>query len=306
MANAHPKLLNLVPATHTPFDADGVLNLAAVERQAAHLLKNGIQIAFIGGSTGESHSLQADERRRLAQRWAEVTRGTGLRFVVHVGSNSIADARDLASHAESIGALAISALAPSYFKPPTLDALIACCADVAGAAPNTPFYFYDIPSLTGVNLPMPEFLERAPERVPTLAGLKFTNSDLMSYQCCLRVGSGRFDVPYGTDEWLLAAVALGAKGAVGSTYNFAAPIYHRMLSAWKAGDLDAARSEQFRSVQLVRTLQGRGFLPASKAVMRMLGIDVGPTRRPLVSLNDDDARALRTELEKIGFFDWIQ
>jgi N-acetylneuraminate lyase len=299
------RLHKLVPAVHTPLQPNGSLNLAAVEHQVAHLLQNGIKIAFIGGSTGECHSLTTEERRQLAQRWTDVTRGTDMRFVVHVGSNSLSDARNLARHAESVGALAISALAPSYFKPPTLDSLISCCAEIASSAQNTPFYFYDIPSMTGVNLSMAEFLERAPERVPTLAGLKFTNSDLMSYQLCLRAGNGHFDVPYGTDEWLLAAWALGAKGAVGSTYNFAAPIYHRLIAAWECGDVTSAREEQFRSVQLVRIVQKRGFLAGSKAVMQMLGIDVGPVRLPLVALNDEETKALRRELEAAGFFEWI-
>jgi len=299
------KLVSLVAATHTAFRDDGGLNLAMVEKQAAHLSKSGVETVFIGGSTGECHSLSTEERRQLADRWSEVTRGSNLRFVVHVGSNCIADAQALAAHAERGRALAISALAPSYFKPATLEALIDCCAQVAGAAAETPFYFYDIPSMTGVNFSMPDFLHRAPERIPTLAGLKFTNSDLAAYQLCLRAGDGRFDVPYGTDEWLLAAWALGAKGAVGSTYNFAAPIYLRMLAAWERGDVNFARKEQFRSVQLVQILQKRGYLPSSKAVMKMLGVDVGPTRLPLAALSHAESKALQAELEDAGFFEWI-
>lgn len=300
------RLTGLVAATHTPLHEDGSLHLAIVEQQAAHLLSHGVRLAFIGGSTGESHSLNVDERRALAQRWAEVTRGSELRFIVHVGSNCLADARTLAAQAESLGALAISALAPSYFKPATLDGLIACCAEVAGAAPATPFYFYDIPGLTGVSLPMPEFLERAPGRIPTLAGLKFTNSDLLSYQLCLRAVGGRFDVPYGTDEWLLAALVLGARGAVGSTYNFAAPIYHRLMAAFARGDLEAARQEQFRSVQLVRILSRRGFMGSAKAVMQMLGVPVGPPRLPNTALSAEQSDALRAELDAAGFFSWIR
>lgn len=305
MITPAPRLTGLVAATHTPFHADGSLRLEMIERQAAHLLAAGVRLAFIGGSTGESHSLTVDERRQLAQRWAEVTRGSDLNFVVHVGSNCLADARGLAAQAEALGALAISALAPSYFKPATLDTLIGCCADVANAAPHTPFYFYDIPSLTGVSLSMPDFLERAPERIPTLAGLKFTNSDLMSYQFCLRTGGGRFDVPYGTDEWLLAALVLGAKGAVGSTYNFAAPVYLRLMAAQARGDLETARNEQFRSAQLVKILVKRGFMGSAKALMKILGVDVGPARLPNTTLPPDQADALEADLDEIGFFGWI-
>jgi len=144
MKSSHP-LHGLVAAVHTPLNPDGSLNLAVVEQQAAHLLRNGITIAFIGGTTGECHSLSLEERLALAQRWSEVVCGTALRVSVHVGSNCLADARVLAAQAQKLGAISISACAPSYFKPASLDALIACCADIATAAPATAFYFYDIP-----------------------------------------------------------------------------------------------------------------------------------------------------------------
>jgi N-acetylneuraminate lyase len=299
-------LTGLVAAAYTPFSADGLLNLNIVEKQAAHLLSNGVKIVFICGTTGESHSLTTEERLQLAQRWADVTRGARLKVIVHVGSNSLADARILAAQAGQLGAAAISALAPSYFRPRDLDALIACCAEIATAAPQTPFYFYDIPSFTGVSMSMPEFLAQAPARIPTLAGIKFTNSDLMSYQLCLRAGGGRFDVPYGSDEWLLAALALGARGAVGSTYNFAAPVYHRLIEAFARGDLETARTEQFRSVQLVQTLVRRGFMASAKTLMTFLGVDVGPARLPHVSLTPEQDASLRSELEGIGFFEWLK
>lgn len=300
------RLHGLVAATHTPFDADGQLNLAAVEQQAEHLLRTGVRTAFIGGSTGESHSLTVEERLQLAQRWADVVRGSAMRFVVHVGSNCLADARRLAAQAQTLEAAAIASLAPSYFKPRTLDALVACCAEVAGAAPALPFYFYDIPVLTGVQLPMPEFLAVAADRIPTLAGIKFTNSDLMAYQKCLNAGAGAFDIPWGVDEYLLAALALGATGAVGSTYNFAAPVYHRLIAAFESGDLATARAEQLRSVQLIDLLAGYGYMGAAKAVMGFLGVEVGPARLPNTNLTSDEVKRLRAALERLGFFAWVK
>ena len=211
----------------------------------------------------------------------------------------------LAAQAQQVGAQAIAMLSPSYFKPRNLDALIASCAEVAAAAPETPFYFYDIPSMTGTSFVMADFLAQAPEKIPTLVGLKYTNSNLMDYQLCLHAGGGRFDVPYGCDEWMMAAFALGAKGAVGSSYNFAAPVYLRLLAALAAGELSAARAEQFRSVQIIRLLAGLGYMGASKAVMTMLGVDVGPARLPNVTLTPEQTKQLRADLELLGFFDWI-
>jgi N-acetylneuraminate lyase len=300
------KLHGLVAATHTPFHADGRLNLTVVERQAEHLHRDGVTTVFVGGSTGESHSLTVEERRALAVRWSEVVSGSGLKLVVHVGSNCLADARTLAAQAQELQAVAISALSPSYFKPKSLDTLVACCADIAAAAPATPFYFYDIPVLTGVQFPMPEFLTAAADRIPTLAGIKFTNPDLMAYQTCLHVQGGRFDIPWGVDEYLLAAVAVGAVGGVGSSYNFAAPIYHRLLAAVGRGDLTAARVEQFRSVQLIELLAGFGYMAAAKAVMGFLGIEVGPARLPHGNLTPDQTARLRDRLDQLGFFGWLR
>jgi N-acetylneuraminate lyase len=301
-----PRLLGLVAATHTPFGADGVLDLAAVERQAEHLLRSGVAAAFVGGTTGESHSLTVEERRALARRWAEVARGSPLRVVVHVGANCLADARALVAHAESVGAAAVAAVAPSYFKPTSVDALAACCQAVAGAAPGTPFYYYDIPALTGVRVPAAELLAAAADRVPTLAGAKFTNPDLAAYQRCLQAAGGRFDVPWGLDEWLLAALAVGAAGAVGSTYNFAAPLYRRLLAAFGRGDLAAARAEQYRAVRLIDLLAGYGFLAATKVVMGLLGVAVGPPRLPNTGLTATQRDRLEADLHALGFFDWLK
>lgn len=302
----NPRLLGLVAATHTPFGPDGSLRLAAVEYQAAHLLNHQVAWAFVGGTTGECHSLSLEERRALTRRWLEVTRGTALRVVVHVGANCLADARRLAAEAATLGAGAIAALSPSYFKPPGVDVLVECCAEIACAAPEVPFYYYDIPALTGVKVSVTDFLAQGRGRIPTLAGVKFTNPDLLEYQRCLRVEDGVFDIPYGTDEWLLAALALGARGAVGSTYNFAAPIFRRLLAAFEKGDLETARREQFRAGRLIHLLGRHGYLGAAKAVMGMLGVDVGPARLPIPNPPAGDLARLRRELEELGFFDWLR
>lgn len=300
------KLQGLVAATHTPFKADGSLDLAVVEKQAEHLVRNGATAAFINGTTGESHSLTLDERLALADRWAAVVRGTALKLIVHVGANAVRDAATLAAQAEKLHAHAISALAPSYFKPRSIDALIACCEEITRAAPGTPFYYYDIPSFTGVALPMPDFLAAAPEKLPTLVGVKFSNPDLMAYQKCLHINNHDFDVPWGTDEYLLAALAVGAAGGVGSSYNFAAPIYTRMITAFSHSDLPTARTEQFRAVQLIDLLASFGYMPAAKATMGFLGVEVGPARLPHVGLTAEQMRRLRSGLEGLGFFGWVR
>ena len=113
---------------------------------------------------------------------------------------------------------------------------------IAAEAEPLPFYFYDIPGMTGVRLRMSEFLYQARFRIPTLCGLKYSNDDLLELQECVRLDHGAFDVLFGSDECLLAGLCLGIRGAVGSTYNFAAPVYQRLIKAFEKHDLETARA----------------------------------------------------------------
>lgn len=297
------KLTGLIAATHTPFDSSGELNLEVVSQQAAWLLENDIQYAFIGGSTGESHSLSLDERLRLAERWIEVTSGSELNVIIHVGGNCLRDAGVLAQQAENLGASAIAALAPSYFKPAGVSDLIESMNAIASKAPSLPFYYYDIPALTQVEHSMPQFLQQAAAKIPNLVGIKFTNQDFVSLQECLAADSGGWDILWGVDESLLAALALGVSGAVGSSYNFAPNIYQKLMAAYQAGDIQTARQQQLNSIKLINTLAKYGYLPAAKYVMELLGVPLGIARLPLKNLDSAEKKSLQEELEQLGFFE---
>jgi N-acetylneuraminate lyase len=300
--NLNP-LHELVTATHSPFHDDGSLAPEVVPIQAAFLAANGISTVFITGSTGEAHSLTCAERLALYDAWAAAAPGHGLRVIAHVGSNCLEDAKTLARRAEKLGFAAISALAPSYYKPGSLTALIDCCAAIAAAAPATPFYYYDIPALTGVSFPMERFLVDAPARIPTLAGIKFTNPDLVSYRRSLEV-AGRFDLPWGVDEMLLSALAAGAKGGVGSTYNWAPELYRELVAAHARGDVEEARRLQSISIAMVDAIAATGFLGTAKALMGRLGVPVGPARLPLGNPTAAQVDALVEKLDEIGFATW--
>jgi N-acetylneuraminate lyase len=291
-----------VAATFTACHADGGINLGAIEAQAADLVRQRLRGAFVCGTTGESASLTTAERMAVAGRWSEVAK-PDLEVIVHVGHTSLGDARALAAHAERIGAAGIAAVPPFYFRPRTVAELVDFSARIAAAAPRTPFYYYHIPALTGVALPMAEFLPAAMAAIPTLAGVKFTDEDLADYARCLELADGRYEIFFGRDEILLAALGLGARSGVGTTYNFAAPLLRRMYEAFAQGDLDEARRWQAGANRMIDTAVAHGGIPAFKTMTRWLGIDCGPCRPPLVSLDEDHAARLRSDLERIGFFE---
>lgn len=296
-------ITGLVSAPFTPLRSDGSLHIDRVYEMVDRLLENEIKGIFVCGSTGEGPSLTTPERKQVAEAFVGAVHKR-IPVFVHVGHNSIAESRELAAHAQEIGADYISATPPTYFKIASVEVLVDCLSQIAAAAPELPLYYYNIPALTGIQLDMIRLLELGQTALPGLAGIKYTAPTLHDYQACLNFARGRYDLLYGTDEMLLSALATGAKGFIGSTYNFAAPLYDRLIRAFYRHDLEEARQCQWQAVEMVRLIVRYGGLPAQKAIMKMIGTDCGPVRLPLRTLSPEDYRAFEKDLEKIGFFEW--
>jgi N-acetylneuraminate lyase len=295
----------LVAAPFTPFHADRSLNLDVIPAYARFLRDNGVGAAFVCGTTGEGLSLTLEERLRIAERWVACA-DDRLRVIVHVGHTCLTDARTLTAHAAKIGASAVSALTPCFFKPRNNAEVVNWCEAVASAAPALPFYYYNIPSMTGIDYPVVDFLAQAQDRIPSLAGVKYTHENLPDYKACVAFAQGRYDILFGRDELLLEGTDAGALGAVGSTYNYAAPLYLRLLAARAAGRATEARALQDTAIKMIAICNGIGVthLAASKALMAMLGVDCGPVRLPLAQPDATQLATLRTRLNEIGFFDF--
>ena len=295
----------LVAATYTPMHSDGSINLDPIPEMVDHLVANQIAGLYVLGSTGEGPSLTHEERCRVAEAFVLATAGR-IPVIVQVGCESLTQARGLAEHAQKVGADGISAVSPVYFKPDSVDSLVASMDEIAKGARNLPFYYYHIPTVTGVSGSALDFLKIASERISNLRGIKFTSSSVFEYQACVEFAPERFEILWGFDEMLMSGLAAGGLGAVGSTYNYAAPVYQKLLAAWHDGDIEEARRQQSRSQELVRTFVRYGARSAQKAIMSLIGFDCGPSRLPVASLSKLQTEALRKDLETIGYFDWIQ
>ena len=295
------KLTGLIAATFTPMHRDGSLNLDLIPAMVDYLLQSGVSGLYVGGSTGEGMSLTTGEREAVAETYVEAAAGR-LPVIVQVGHNSLEESRHLARHAAKLGVTALSATPPCYFRPRSQEVLIECMAEIASAAPEVPFYYYFIPKFCGNGVSMVDFLPAASRRIPNLKGVKFSDLFVADYQSCLDLDKGRFDVLWGCDEMLLSALVVGAKAAVGSTYNFMAPIYCRVMAAFEDGDLAEARTQMSVVLKLMRVMNGRyaPLAPAMKFAMSLVGFDCGPCRIPLAAVSDEAAQGLTRDLVALG------
>jgi len=299
------KLRGLIAATYTPLHEDGSLNLDLIPMLTEHLLHSGVAGLYVCGSTGEGVSLTSRERQQVAAAYVQAA-GHRAPVIVQVGHNSLSESRELADQAGGAGADAISASPPSYFKFKDPSALIDSMAEIAAATPHLPFYYYHIPSMTGVAVDMPMFLEQAAQAIPNWAGAKYTDNRLDEYQFCLKMNHQRHDVLWGLDEMLLAALAVGGQAAVGSTYNIAAPLYNRIIRHVRDGELESARCCQLQAVKMIRTIAKHPFHPAVKAILSMQGLPCGPCRLPQTPIGPNQINHLRSELEELGYFEWAR
>ncbi len=298
------KINGLIAATFGCFNEDGCLNLSLIPAIVEKMIDDGLTGVFICGTNGEGPNLTIEERMLVAEAYVQAANKRIL-VLVHVGHPSIAESKKLAVHAEHIGADAISSVAAFYFKPTSVQNLVTSIAEIAAAAPGLPFYYYHIPHLTGVVIDMIEFLTLSEELIPNLAGVKYTATTVHEYHACLNYKEGMYDILYGLDEMLLSALAVGAKGAIGSTYTYAAPLYLKVKELFEANRLDEARQLQFRLVEMVRCILKYSPIPAQRAIMKMQGFEFGPSRLPLVNLSAAEYHKLESALQEIGFFDLL-
>ncbi|XP_070765148.1 N-acetylneuraminate lyase [Enoplosus armatus] len=279
------KLTGLVAATFTPFTTEGEINLSEIGPYIDYLTeKQGVNSIFVNGTTGESMSLSVAERKILAKEWCQKAKGKMNQVVVHVGCMSLKDSQELARHAAQVGADGIAVIAPSFFKPSTAGVLRSFLQEVASVASTLPFYYYHIPAVTGVEVLVRDVLEDIEKLIPSFGGVKFSGSDLMDFGLCVSYSRPHWSVVYGMDEQLLAALAMGAHGAVGSTYNYVGCHVNKLISAFEKGDLIQARTIQFKMQELLSYAKKTGFdLGVNKQLMiEVSGLCLGPPRLPVM------------------------
>jgi N-acetylneuraminate lyase len=295
-------LQGLISAPFSPLNNKGELNLDIIPDYYAFLKQNGITGAFINGSTGEGVSLTLNEKKLVAEAWAAAASDDkDFKVMALLGGTCIADCIDLAKHAQQIGLYGVSLTTPFYFKPANINMLAKVCAEVATSVPNMPFYYYHIPVFTGVNLPMIDLLKALDGKVANFAGIKYTHEDFMDFQSCITYQNGKYDMLWGRDENMLSALVLGAKGAVGSTFNYAAPLYHELIEAYNHNNLHRAQQLQQKSIDMIRLLGKYGGISVGKAYMKLVGVDCGEFRLPVSNMSKEQFENFKLDVSKLGF-----
>lgn len=301
------RINGLVAAVMSPFRSnDTSLDLAVVPTQHTYLKATGVEWVFVGGTTGESLSLSKEERMALAEAWV----ATGHNTIVHVGSDCVGEAIEMAKHAESIGANAIGAMPPVFFSPANAQALALTISTICEAAPSLPCYYYHIPSMSKYTQPMLDFVKAIAPLSDNFVGIKYTglynNPGFMDAERVMNWDNGKSFGPYevlgGREEMMLESLAVGIEGFVGSQFNFAGDLFNllhdRFMKSGDALNWKDLRSLQLTGVDLIGAWQAASppGVNGAKVFMNLAGVEVGPARLPSLPVSSDVEGALKSSL----------
>ncbi len=287
------KFKGLFSALLTPFNKDSSVNFEAMEKLVEFNLENGIDGFYVGGSTGEGLLLTNEERKATFKCVAEATKGRAT-LIAHVGTLHTDAAIDMAKYAESLGYDAISAVAPYYYGFP-LESITGYYNDIANST-SLPMIVYNFPN--SGKFALTKDVANEMFKNEKFIGIKHTSSDMFALQQFKQLD--REIVVYnGFDETLLSGLAMGADGAIGSTYNFMGKKFKKIMNDFKAGNIDEAIKGQNEADEIITEMIKHGVFQSEKAILSEMGIDMGECRKPFLPITDECRVSMKKISEKL-------
>ena len=288
----------LMPALVTPFTTDGATNQEHMRKLTAYHLQKGVSGFYVCGGTGQGVHMSVNDRKKAAEAVIEETAGA-VPVLVHVGSMVALDAVELARHAATHGASAISSILPPGYA--TMESLVAYFTRLSRAAPDTPL----LPYLVNASINVPALVERLCS-IPTIAGTKYTGPNMDEMKKVIEIGrslsaSGVWSVMAGMDQQCLFAAMAGANGNIGSSLSVIPGPYRVIWELFRQGDYDRAFEMQLKATAVIDTMKKYNYTAGLRYGLNLLGVECSPPCLPELPLDEKSRKALEIDLEKIGF-----
>lgn len=280
----------------TPFQPDGSLDLAALERLIPYVIEQGSNGVVVNGSTGENPTLTPEEKRLMVGRVRELLKGTSVELVVGCSTNNTQETIQNAKEAATWGADGLLVVVP-YYNKPSQRGIYQHFSAIAKAV-DCPLMLYNVPSRTMVSVSPQTVAELAVDH-PNIVGIKQSMPDMEVFSKLRQLTPSGFKIWSGDDSLTLPMMALGAYGIVSVASHFVGRPIRDMVDAMGQNDLDKARALHLACLDVFTECF---FLPnptVVKAVLSQLGV-IGPTLRlPLVEPTPEELGRVRVLVEQV-------
>ena len=283
----------VLTAVVTPFRSDGSVDLDAFRKLCTHLIESGSDGVVVAGTTGESPTLDDDERLSLFAAAVE-TVGDRATVIAGTGTYSTAHSVHLTGQAHELGVDGFLVVTPYYNKPPARG-VVAHFKAIADAT-DRPIVVYNIPQRVVVNLE-PETLAELAE-IPNVTAVKQATAD--PGQARRILAETDLALYAGNDDLLLPFLELGGTGGVCVFTHVVGVQVKEIIRRFKAGDRDGAYELGRELEPLLDALSVSTNPIPIKAALNLAGHEVGGLRLPLVEATADEQATIRTGLEATG------
>jgi len=280
----------LLTAMVTPFDKDGAIDWAGVEKLAQHLVDTGHDGIAVNGTTGEAPTTKSSEKLEIIKVVKKVV-GSKIQVLSGAGDNETSYTVEQAKRSQDAGADGLLVVTPYYNKPP--QAGIEAHFRAVAAVTDLPIMMYDIPGRTGVEIES-DTIVKLFETVDNIVSLKDAKGNIAATSWVIK----RCGIPvYSGDDILnLPFLSVGAVGFVSVCGHTVGLQLKAMLDAWFAGNCAKALEihQQLLPV-FTGTFRTQGAI-LTKAAMSLMGLPGGTTRLPLVDATEAQIEQLRKDL----------
>lgn len=283
----------------TPFEEDGRIDYASLEKLICAQLDAGVNALVICGTTGEPPAMTDTERSDVI-RFAVRTVAGRIPVIAGTGSNCTASAAANSRRAEELGADGVLVVTP-YYNKCTQDGLFLHCRTVAEST-SLPVIAYNVPGRTGVNL-LPSTAARLTE-IPNLAGIKEASGNITQViNTAKAIEGSNISLFSGDDPAALPIFAVGGVGLISVASNAVPARIKELTDACLAGDYPTARKLQYRYQRFFELMFAEVNPIPIKAACALLGLCKPYMRLPLTQATDATTAALREEMKKLSFIE---
>lgn len=291
------KSQGIVAALVTPFTPSNEVHHETLRRIVRHALRLGVGGFYVCGSTGEGFSLSAEERMQIVETVVQETRDRAD-VIVNLSHMDFREIVRLSHHAEEVGADAVSVLPPIY-NAVSGDELLAYFQAVLRQS-RLPLTLYNIPML--VHRSLDEATVRALAADPRFVGIKHSSEDTVALSRFKQVAGGRLIVWSGRDAYYLGCLAMGADGAIGSSFQLLGDVFVAITRAFRSGEQSRALAIQQGINEVHSRLQVHGAIRSIKRCLTLLGFESGECRLPFQPLGaavDEFLRETLAEADRV-------
>jgi 4-hydroxy-tetrahydrodipicolinate synthase len=230
----------------TPFTKSGALDEPAIVRLAKRQVENGIHFLVPCGTTGETPTLTAAERRRVVELVLKAADGK-VPVMAGAGGYDTQEVVHVAKEMASVGVQGLLSVTP-YYNKPTPEGLYRHFSAIAEATP-LPIVLYNVPGRTGCNIDAATLARLA--TIPHVVGVKEASGNITQMVEICRAAPRDFLVLSGDDALTLPLMAIGGRGLISVASNAIPAEMSKMIEAAERGDFDAARQQHHRLVPLM-------------------------------------------------------